>query len=361
MRRLLFFALTVMTWGIISPAHAAATTLGDGDVAIVGYHSSGTDQFAFVLLTDVGSGTEIHFTDNGWQANQTFRTGEGVLTWTADQDYPFGWVFLVTGGTSPTVSAGEIAKTGGSMQLATGGDQLFAYQGTLDSPTLLYALQMNSNWDAEPIDPNKSTQPNSLSNFAVCAPERDNAVYNKTLVSGSKAELLTAINDCDTNWTTSDDTIEMPTGDTTNPTAVQLESMTAVLEDVNRVVVTWETSQETNHAGFNLYRRAVGSRANWSVVNNHLIASRGSQAQGAIYQFVDTAIDSGAWEYLLEDVETDGKTFQHVDFITEATINAPTAVSFVGSEASTSSATPLLIILVGLLMGCGWILSGRRS
>ena len=97
------------------------------------------------------------------------------------------------------------------------------------------------------------------------------------------------------------------------------------------------------------------------MVNNHLIASRGSQAQGAIYQFVDTVIDDGAWEYLLEDVETDGKTFQHVDFITEATVNAPTAVSFVGGEAGTSSAMPLLIILVGLLMGCGWMLNGRCS
>ena len=329
------------------PVHAAPTTLGDGDIAIIAYQSDDTDQFAFVLLKDVGSGTEINFTDRGWQSDQAFRLGnEGVLTWTADQDYPFGWVVSIIGGTSPTASTGSIAKTGGSLQLAGGGDQLFAYQGLVDSPTLLYAMQMNSNWDTEASDANKSTQPTNLSNFAVCAPERDNAVYNKTIISGTQSELLAAINDCSTNWTTSDDALTMPTGDTTEPTAVQLESMVATRDGANRVVVQWETSQEVDHAGFNLYRRAVNHRASWSMLNSGLIASRGVQGQGGVYQFVDQTATAGRWEYLLEDVETNGDRFQHLNFVVEANTNAPTAIVLAENTAQSSAATPLLITLV---------------
>lgn len=347
--------------GTILPVHATATTLGDGDIAIIAYQSTDTDQFAFVLLADIESGTEIHLTDNGWQADQTFRTGEGVLTWTADQDYPFGWVILITGGTLPTASAGFIAKTGGSLQLATGGDQLFAYQGTLESPTLLYALQMNSNWDADPIDANKSTQPNGLSNFSVCTPERDNAVYNETVISGTQAELLAAINDCNTNWTASDDSLTMPVGDTTEPTAVQLESMTATRDETNRIVVSWETSQEVDHAGFNLYRRAVGSRVNWTIINSGLIASRGMQGQGAVYQFIDQTVVVGAWEYLLEDVEADGDTFKHIDFVAEVGVRAPTAVSLATNGTQASSDMLLVVSILALLALCSSMLMWRRN
>ena len=344
---------------MISPVHAAATTLGDGDIAIVAYQSDNPDQFAFVLLTDIGSGTEINFTDKGWQSDQTFRDNEGIVTWTADQDYPFGWVVAITIDDESTASTGDIAKTGGSFLLSGAGDQIFAYQGELTSPTLLYALQMNSNWDAEASDPQKSTQPNAdkLSNFAVCVPRRDNAVYNKTVISGSQAELLAAINDCNTpNWTTSDDPLTMPVGDTTDPTAVQLESMTATLNDANQVVVQWETSQEIDHAGFNVYRRAVGSRAHWSMLNTHLISSQGVQAQGAVYQFVDQSMRTGAWEYLLEDVETDGDTFKHIKFMTEVRIIAPTAITLTQSEVVPSSTMFYVISFLIFSILCGFAL-----
>lgn len=363
MKRLLFLVLIILAGSATMslPAHAAATTLGDGDIAIVAYQSDDTDQFAFVLLTDVGSGTEINFTDNGWQSDQTFRTGEGILTWTADQDYPFGWVVAITGGTSPIASTGNIAKTGYSPQLSGAGDQLFAYQGELASPTLLYALQMNSNWDTEASNTNRSTQPNDLSNFAVCAPQRDNAVYKETIISGSQVALLTAINDCETNWNTSNDSLTMPTGDTTDPTAVQLESMTATLNDKNQVVVQWETSQEIDHAGFNVYRRAVGSRAHWSMLNTHLISSQGVHAQGAVYQFVDQSATTGAWEYLLEDVETDGDTFKHIKFMTEARISAPTAITLAQNEVVSSSAMFYVISFLIFSILCGFVLMGWNT
>ncbi len=360
MKRLLFLALMLLGWSGAAtfPVHAAATTLGDGDIAIVAYQSDNPDQFAFVLLADVGSGTEINFTDKGWQSDQTFRDNEGIVTWTADQDYPFGWVIAITIDDESTASTGDIAKTGGSFLLSGEGDQLFAYQGELTSPTLLYALQMNSNWDAEASSPNKSTQPNAdrLSNFAVCVPRRDNAVYNKTVISGTQAELLASINDCnDPNWTTSDDALTMPVGDTTEPTAVQLESMTVTIDEANRVIVSWETSQEVDHAGFNLYRRAADNRAaSWEPINDRLIASLGTQAQGSVYQFTDTVVPEGTWEYLLEDVETDGDTYRHTMMIARVTVQSPTSVQLVQNETGTFTSTiPLVVMVLLWVTGLG--------
>ena len=54
-----------------------ATLLSVGDIAIVQYNSSTTDSFTFVFTRDVGAGTVVNFTDNGWLAAGGFRAGEG--------------------------------------------------------------------------------------------------------------------------------------------------------------------------------------------------------------------------------------------------------------------------------------------
>ncbi len=53
------------------------TTLSAGDIAIVGVNTDNPDEFAFVLLTDVTTGTSIRFTDDGWFSAGGFRSGEG--------------------------------------------------------------------------------------------------------------------------------------------------------------------------------------------------------------------------------------------------------------------------------------------
>lgn len=132
------------------------------------------------------------------------------------------------------------------------------------------------------------------------------------------------------------------------PTAVELEYFTATNTGVT-ITLDWETSQEINHAGFNILRRAAHSREPWTQVNEELIASVGTQAQGAVYTFVDTSVTSGTWEYLLEDIETDGDKFQHTEFISTVTIQIPTSISLIDITA-TPNVTIMSILISSLII-----------
>jgi len=115
---LLLFVFTVsIVWG--------QTTLSAGDIAIVAFAFDNPDELSFVCLTDIASSTTIYFTDNGWQSDNSWRTGEGTHTWTASSAY----------------SAGDVVNFETSnMALSGSGDQIIAYQGSAGSPTFIFAL-----------------------------------------------------------------------------------------------------------------------------------------------------------------------------------------------------------------------------
>ncbi|MDJ0662853.1 MAG: lamin tail domain-containing protein [Crocosphaera sp.] len=166
----------------------AGTVLLPGDIAIIGFNFDNPDEFAFVTLVDIVAGTEISFTDNGWQANGTFRDTEGTFTWTAGTDIAAGTVI------NPTVS---------SVAFSASGDQIIAYQGDSNNPTFIYALNSEGNpgvWQSDATSSNTSALPTGLVNgeTAVALDEIDNAVYTG-ITSGTKEELLAAISD-QSNW-----------------------------------------------------------------------------------------------------------------------------------------------------------------
>ena len=131
---------------------------------------------------------------------------------------------------------------------------------------------------------------------------------------------------------------------------VVLDSFTATVLDDGSVTLNWETAQEINHAGFNLYRREAGTRTIWQPVNNELLASYGMQAQGAVYQFIDTHLPIGHWEYLLEDVELDGDVYRHVEHVTLVQVGTPSAVGISRHSAEAAPITPLWILSTLLLL-----------
>lgn len=146
------------------------TTLVAGDIAIIAYNADNVpDNFSFIPLKDLAAGTLINFTDFGWTSESNgfqlscnvFGTSgavaDGAITWTA----PAGGVLLgrqvtiACGGTSPSASHGTEVGLQGTvnapteyMSLSPGGDHIFAFQGTLASPTLITAIAMNGPWDA---------------------------------------------------------------------------------------------------------------------------------------------------------------------------------------------------------------------
>jgi len=169
------------------------TALAPGDVAFVGFTTHGTqnDQFAFVLLRDVGKGTALNITDQNWDGTRFIDIDGGVIRWTADREYSSGTVIQVlptsngskssvhsyavniySGGitytnvTGPGVQSGTFAfdptspiqvdtvtnSGGGLTGLKPAGDQLIAYQGpttleaTAEGVTFVAALNYGAAW-----------------------------------------------------------------------------------------------------------------------------------------------------------------------------------------------------------------------
>ncbi|WP_406647555.1 tandem-95 repeat protein [Aliisedimentitalea scapharcae] len=218
------------------------TELNAGGVAILGFNGDGSNDFSFVLMSDVAAGTVIYFTDAGTNSgsNQFLDNGiDGVKAWTASVDYAAGTV--VNSVTGPHVSEfadpfilGDFSLFG-ALNLAgkvAGGDQLFAFQATgtelapgvieADSVNFLFAIQSNSTnfqgstsdggaSDGDPSDPNQSGVPlgltegdTALALGAGSDPEdpTGNLVYSGP-TTGTRAGLLAAIAD-ESNWTKSD-------------------------------------------------------------------------------------------------------------------------------------------------------------
>jgi uncharacterized repeat protein (TIGR01451 family) len=193
----------------------AATALEPGDIAIIGF-SFDTNDFAFVLLVDIEEGTEIRFTDAGWQADQTFFTGEGAVTYTAPQDLPAGTVlsYLAYIDDFVVTVEGPFTRTTG-FAFTNAGDQIFAFQGTYENPTFLFGLNNSSNgWTGSPPNALNTTLPPTLTEgYTAIWFDRsyENGVYTGPL-TGTQEELLAAISDPD-NWNYTNSSVTMPSTD----------------------------------------------------------------------------------------------------------------------------------------------------
>ena len=90
------------------------------------------------------------------------------------------------------------------------------------------------------------------------------------------------------------------------PTAVELASFDAAAQG-NGVLLNWETANEIDNVGFNIYRAETQS-GQLIKINPYLIASQnpGSTA-GAAYSFLDeSAVPGATYYYWLEDMDASG-------------------------------------------------------
>lgn len=192
MKKIITFIFTIFLSNVLF----SQTTLSAGDIAIIQYNSdnpAGVEEIKFLALRSMEAGTIINFTDNGWDtttAPPTFRTTEGTYIWTAPS----------------AVSCGDIVTmsiTVGGFNLGTSGDQILAYQGTIASPTFIFAINNDDpigEWQASATSARDSALPPGLINGenAVAIREVDNVIYSGSL-SGSRETILTNI--CNsTNW-----------------------------------------------------------------------------------------------------------------------------------------------------------------
>ncbi len=227
----------------------AATTLSAGDIVFVGLNSDGDDGFSFLLLKDIAADTILYITDSGWNDGSGFYVpdpaiGDGFIKWTAGSALSAGTVVYIrtsingvvggsgsvnlsaTPGTALWIDTDDNPLTystdtsGSYPSTSYTGDQVFIYQGTHTSPTLIAGIHYNvesgsttGNWDGSATSAQTSALPDQLTNgvnaiwvYASGPDEEDCFTYYGSTTTGTPTQLREAI--CDlSNWDTRDDNV----------------------------------------------------------------------------------------------------------------------------------------------------------
>jgi len=129
--------------------------------------------------------------------------------------------------------------------------------------------------------------------------------------------------------------------DTLATTEVELLSFEARALD-GAVELSWETGSELKNLGFNVHR-GPSAEGPWTRLTATLIPGLGSSPEGARYLYRDSPLSNGTmWFYLLEDVETTGRTERHGPIEATSTAQAsvadealPPAVTIFGDPQAT--------------------------
>ena len=187
-RRLLFLFIVTLTFNL-----NAQWSLGDIAFSAYGCESAlntplgPVDAFTIVLLRNVSASEQIAFTENGWFAAGGFRIGENTCALEFTSNYTQGTQIIVSADPFEArdengVLAGNL--TGSSLSLATGGDQVFAYDpgnmptSNANQSGFIAAIHMNGDWDADATSATTSAKPTVFTdgvNSISINPEVDNA------------------------------------------------------------------------------------------------------------------------------------------------------------------------------------------
>ena len=244
----LMYLTCLLLFTYFTQSSQAQTTLSAGDVMIIGLNADGgtvneisgegdADEFLFILLEPVTTGTQIYFTDLGYIGNSypffqtNFNTGQcvssplsaprgdvssGLIRWDATSNLPAMTKVLVRVGAGVLVtSEGTLTSVvptqtaGVAMSLSSAGETLHAFQGTLDgnnepsAVTMLTALRYRSSWETPTgnchYSPSISGNPNT--GFDVVHTSNPDNVFYTGSFTGTKAAIQGNIQNL-ANWET---------------------------------------------------------------------------------------------------------------------------------------------------------------
>ncbi|CAL2075257.1 T9SS type A sorting domain-containing protein [Tenacibaculum sp. 190524A05c] len=180
--------------------------LTTGDIAFLGYNADAPDAFSIVALVDIPSSSTIYFTDNESDGAGGINSGEGTLSWnTGGSVIAAGTVVTFTDlNATRTASVGTLSVDNGTLNIAGGGDAIFAFIGTNGTtPTTFLAGIQNETGNFGNLAGTGLTEGTTFVNFFMSG-SPDGGQYNGPRTGlGSFSAYLTEIGD-NTNWTVSD-------------------------------------------------------------------------------------------------------------------------------------------------------------
>lgn len=326
---------------------SAQTTLNAGEIAFIGLYMDGLgssgEKFTFILLRDLEANTVIYFTDEGWDATNTTwygNTNDAHFSWTVPTGGLLcGTIVQIENTTATTYSAtsGTVSNTlSGIWNLSSSGDQILAYQSSSGvrpaSPTFITAADADyyigstydgpNGWGASYYNQNYcSDLPPGLTNGSTCLAlvnantavqggyaigyECDNYKYTGTL-TGTALSIRNAIN-TNSNWTGNEDgslsiaVNSYSTPNITDPLPVELTSFGYSFNGKS-IHLNWETATEINNYGFEIERNSKNSV--WEKIG--FIAGHGNSNSPKFYNFIDSELKNGTYQYRLKQIDIDG-------------------------------------------------------
>ena len=240
MRPLKLPILTLLIVLLTATVTHAQCILHAGDIAFTGFNiyddntkgQTQDDQFSFNLIKPIPSGTVIYFTDLGWTSSAGFQTvatnasplvgaaTDGEISWTATSNMAAGTQVIIKCKYSLTANTGTVAglqQTYNStlsghaayLDLGIAGDQIFAFTGSLASPTFIAGIAINrSGWDAalsnQDFTSCQSQLPAGLNVAGVQnlnLPSAYNGYISNLTQTGTPSALISYVNTA-ANWTT---------------------------------------------------------------------------------------------------------------------------------------------------------------
>lgn len=117
-----------------------------GSIAFVGYNADGSDNIAFVALTDIAVGETIIFEDNEWNGTGWVDTNEGAFSWTSTSAVSAGTIVRIDNIGSGTITASTgtamspVSGRGSNRGIGGDNEVIYAYQGTAGAPTFITAV-----------------------------------------------------------------------------------------------------------------------------------------------------------------------------------------------------------------------------
>lgn len=280
-----------------------------GSIAFTGFNSDSPDGCAFVALEDLVAPLTVYFTDNEPQAGGGLNGGEGFIVWDLDVNVPAGTIIVFTEIDSPANMAaniGDLTDGSGSLNLATGGDALFAYLGTSETnPTTYLAGVQNEIGNQGDLTDTGLTEGTTFVTFTTSG-SPDGGVYTGNRSGETTfADYLPLIGNPSFWNTNNDGTSLLPFSE--EVFTIQILPIKLISFDYKKndqgVRLLWSTESEVNNERFEIEKSSNG----YSFSTIGTVRGKGNTSSRQDYSFLDNTLDSRIHYYRLNQIDFDGK------------------------------------------------------